>query len=111
MVGVIITSLSASPALAASNTLREAGLGAGSAVCSLVYGPFKIAYATVGTILSGAAWLFTGGNGETAGRIYHSSLRGDYVVTPEHLTGKRNLEVVGRHPRYDYTYEDPDEGF
>jgi hypothetical protein len=29
--------------------------------------------------------------------IFTAALRGDYVVTPQHLTGQRKLEFRGRH--------------
>lgn len=73
-----------------------AGLGVGAMACTLVYGPAKLVYALLGTTTSGLAYLFTGGDWEVAKPIYTSSFYGDYIVTPEHLTGERSLEFVGR---------------
>jgi hypothetical protein len=72
------------------------GLGVGAAVCSLVYGPVKVIYATLGTVTSGFAWLFTGGRTDIAREIITASVRGDYVVTPENLTFNEPLVFTGR---------------
>ena len=72
------------------------GLGVGAAVCSLVYGPLKVIYATLGTVTSGFAWLFTGGRTDIAREIITASVRGDYVVTPENLTFNEPLVFTGR---------------
>ena len=72
------------------------GLGAGAAICSLVYGPVKIVYAVLGTITSGFAWVLTGGRSDIARDIMTASVRGDYVVTPENLTMNEPLIFTGR---------------
>jgi len=87
------------PAPAAS--ANDAALGAGAAVCSLVYAPTKLAFAGVGSVVSGLAWMMTGFDSDVARPIFYSAVRGDYVVTPAHLEGRRPLEFVGRDPRDD----------
>jgi hypothetical protein len=77
------------------NLAAHFGLGVGAAVCSLVYGPVKVVYATLGSITSGFAWLFTGGRTDVAREIITASVRGDYVVTPENLTFNEPLEFTG----------------
>lgn len=72
------------------------GLGVGAAICSLVYGPVKIIYATLGSITSGFAWVLTGGRTDIAREIITASVRGDYVVTPENLTFNEPLVFTGR---------------
>lgn len=47
---------------------------------------------TVGSL----AWLFTFGDSDVAGPILIKSIGGDYVVTPSHLEGKRDLQFTGR---------------
>jgi hypothetical protein len=37
----------------------------------------------------------TGGDTETAKAIWTSSMTGDYVVQPQHLTGEKALRFVG----------------
>lgn len=74
----------------------EGVIGVGAAVCTLVYGPLKLAYAAGGLVVSGLAWLWSAGDTGVAGPIFAASLGGDYVVTPAHLEGRRPLEFVGR---------------
>jgi hypothetical protein len=76
----------------------EAGLGAASAVSSLIYGPVKLCYATGGALIAGLGWLFSAGDQQVVSPILTAALRGDYVVTPEHLTRHRSLEFIGRDP-------------
>jgi len=78
------------------NIAAHYGLGVGAAICSLVYGPVKIVYATLGTITSGLAWVLTGGRTDVAREIITASVRGDYVVTPENLAFNEPLVFTGR---------------
>jgi hypothetical protein len=100
---VLAVMLAAAPARAAD----EAVLGAGAAICSLVYAPTKLAFAGLGTVVSGLAWLMTGFDGEIARPIFYSAVRGDYVITPAHLEGRRGVEFVGRDPRDELPDEPP----
>jgi len=95
-------------ALASDNQdlARDAGIGAGSALVSLVYAPLKICYAVGGLMVGGLAWMFSGGDGEVASIILTPSLRGDYVVTPRQLQGKEPIQFFGRKPEYDLAYEE-----
>jgi hypothetical protein len=88
----------ASPSLAVSgehNLATEAGLGATSALLSIVYGPLKIVYVAGGFVLSGLGWMWTWGDTGVSGEIYRAALAGDYVVTPDHLTGQADIEFSG----------------
>jgi hypothetical protein len=78
------------------NIAAHYGLGVGAGLCSLVYGPVKILYATLGTVTAGLAWALTGGRSDVAGEIMTASVRGDYVVTPENLTFNEPLQFTGR---------------
>jgi len=93
---VLAAALVAPPAQADDN---DAAMGAGSAVCSLVYAPTKLAFAGLGTVVSGLAYLMTGFDDDVARPIFYSAVRGDYVITPAHLEGRRPVEFVGRDPR------------
>jgi len=75
---------------------REGGLGAASAVSSLVYGPVKLVYAVGGLIVGGFAWAFTAGDRKVAETVFTRSVRGTYVITPEILLGEQRLEFIGR---------------
>jgi hypothetical protein len=90
---------SASPARAGEKSMAsEAGLGIASAFLSLVYAPIKVMYALGGALVGGAAFAFSGGDHDVADPILEASVRGDYVVTPKHLTGEDDWEFIGRSP-------------
>lgn len=81
---------------AAKETGREGGLGAAAALSTLVYGPVKLLYATGGLVVGSFAWAFTAGDTQVAEKVFTRSLRGTYVITPDHLTGERELVFIGR---------------
>ena len=78
----------------------EAGLGALSAVCSLLYGPVKVVYAIGGLVIGGLAWGLSGGDGDVLKAVVTPAVRGDYVVTPPILRGERPIEFFGKDPEY-----------
>ena len=100
--------LAPAPALAGGRgeMAKEGGVGAGSALVSLVYGPTKILYATGGIVVGGLAFAFSGGDGEVAQVVLTPAVRGDYVVTPSQLRGEKEIEFFGRKPEYR-----PDDGY
>jgi hypothetical protein len=77
-------------------TAEQGGMGAAAGLTSVVYAPVKVAYAAGGSVVAGLAYVLSGGDKDVAKPIFDASVRGDYVVTPEHLSGKRELEFVGR---------------
>ena len=87
-------------AWAGDSTAKEGGLGMAAAISSLVYGPLKVVYAIGGTTASGLTWMFSGGDSKAAKTVLTRSVRGTYVITPETLQGKQDLEFVGRAPEY-----------
>ncbi len=94
--------LAASPVAAGSgedeSLGRQGGLGVAAAATTLLYTPLKLAYALTGSVVGGLAWLFSAGDNEVAAPIFSAALRGDYVITPEHLTGRQEIEFFGRAP-------------
>lgn len=78
----------------------EAGLGALSALATLVYGPVKVVYAAGGLIIGGIAWGLSGGDGDVLRAVVTPAVRGDYVITPSILRGERRLEFFGKDPQY-----------
>jgi hypothetical protein len=96
----LAAALAAAPASARAQddeSLAYEGLvGVGAALVTLVYSPVKVAYATGGLAISGLAWLWTGGDSSVAGPIFLAAVGGDYVVTPSHLDGRRDLHFNGR---------------
>jgi hypothetical protein len=89
--------LSAAPVRAASPT-SEFGMGTAAALTNLLYGPTKVLYALGGGMVATIAFVFSGGDRDVARPIVNASLRGDYVLTPDHLRGKERWEFVGRTP-------------
>jgi hypothetical protein len=105
LVGVLAFG-SLAPRIAAAQETRSAGaefgLGVASVVCTVGYGIVKTAYAIAGSTIGGLAWLATARDrDQTARGIIQPAVRGDYVVTPDHLTGQRALVFFGRDPVYD----------
>ena len=102
LVAALAFSIAAAPtaALAEENMGMEAGFGAASALSSLIYGPVKIVYATLGLIIGGTAWGLSGGDHAVLTAVITPAVRGDYVVTPAHLRMERGLEFYGESPQY-----------
>jgi hypothetical protein len=80
----------------AESTLSNVGYGAGSVLASCVYSPAKLVYALVGGFTGGIGFLVTGGNQDVAKKIWTPSVRGTYVITPEMLKGKEQVQFVGQ---------------
>ena len=88
--GLIVLALVSAPSAARAaeqNAMSEAGFGATAAVASAVYGSIKIAYALGGTLVGSLGWILSGGRTDVARAVMQPALRGDYVITPEHLKG------------------------
>ncbi|MDX1648829.1 MAG: hypothetical protein R3263_03145 [Myxococcota bacterium] len=104
LAGVLL--LAAPSGAQAQSAGREFGLGATCALGNLIYGPAKLLYASGGALIAGMAWAFSGGDREVAGPILDASVRGDYVIMPSHLQGRRELEFVGRRPDHERVRRD-----
>jgi len=100
LAGVLAVAIAPGAALADSGATSEGGMGALSAVSSLVYGPVKLVYALSGLIFGGIAWGLSGGDADVMHAVVTPSVRGDYVVTPSHLRAERKLEFFGSDPAY-----------
>jgi hypothetical protein len=74
---------------------KGVGIGAGTVASNLVYVPAKLAYGILGSIAGGAGYALTGGNKQVADSIWCSSLGGDYVLTPDMVSGKRPIYFSG----------------
>jgi len=72
-----------------------AGMGAAAAVSTILYFPLKAAFAIGGGIVGGLAYLFSGGNEQSAKSIWTTSLLGDYYISPDHLEGNRPIRFLG----------------
>jgi hypothetical protein len=76
-------------------TASGAGMQAASVGLTILYFPFKGAYAVGGGIVGGLAYLLTGFQEQPAKDIWIPSMYGTYLITPEHLTGERAIRFVG----------------
>src|SRR3990172_5593173 len=93
---LVLTGLVAmAPAPARAVEAKEAGLGAACALGNLVYGPVKLVYALLGGFTAGLSFAFTAGGIEVSRAILDTSVNGDYVLEPAHLTGQKHLQFVG----------------
>ena len=92
--GVVLAT--ATPARAGG--FEDAGWGIATVFTNVFYMPAKVVYATVGAITGGAAWCVTGGDTDTANKVWAPSLEGTYVVTPGMLQGEEGIQFVGSPP-------------
>jgi hypothetical protein len=74
---------------------KGVGLGAGAVIGNLVYVPAKLAYGILGGLGGAAGYALTGGNTQVANSIWRSSLGGDYVLTPDMISGKKPIYFSG----------------
>lgn len=81
-----------------SNTASDAGLGVASFLVSVPYGAAKVATAIVGGVVGGFTYLLSGFNKRAADQVWYTTMGGDYIVTPDHLRGKRDLRFTGVPP-------------
>ena len=80
---------------ATESTWSQAGLGIAAIAADFLYVPAKVIYGVLGLTTGSAGWILTGGDGEVADRIFTPSLRGTYVLTPQHLLGEETIHFVG----------------
>ncbi len=69
--------------------------GAACFLLTPVYGAFKLAYAGAGAIAGGLTWVFTGGDQRAAQKVWDASLKGTYIITPDHLRGRKQINFIG----------------
>jgi len=74
---------------------KGVGIGAGTVAGNVLYVPAKLVYGILGGITGGASYLLTGGNTQTANTIWRSSLGGDYVLTPDMVSGQKPIHFSG----------------
>lgn len=77
------------------STATRAGLGVASFLATIPYGVTKVAFATVGGVVGGLAYVFSGADTQTAKNIWTTSIYGTYVITPDHLRGDRAVRFLG----------------
>ena len=67
-----------------------------SGALTLLYFPVKAVYAGLGGIVGGIAYVFQGGDKEAAQAVWTPTIKGTYVITPEHLEGRKPVQFFGR---------------
>lgn len=77
---------------------EEVGYGAGSALANVIYIPAKVTYAALGLVTGGLGFVLSGGQADVANNIIYPSIRGTYVISPNHLKGKEPIYFVGAPP-------------
>jgi hypothetical protein len=83
------------PGAARAAEAKHVGVGMACAFGNLLYGPAKVLVAFVGTITSGLGYAVTAGDIDVARKILDSSVMGDYVLEPAHVTGQKPLQFIG----------------
>ena len=96
MLAVMLVGGSFSPAQA--DFLSDAGMGVATVAATMVYTPAKLIYATVGGITGGFTYVLTGGNYETAAKVWNPALGGNYLLNPNHLRGQETIYFSGPTP-------------
>jgi hypothetical protein len=71
------------------------GMQIAAGVSTLLYIPFKLAFAIGGGVVGGLAYAFSGGNEQAAKSIWTTSIYGTYLITPDHLEGNRPIRFLG----------------
>lgn len=80
---------------ATQSTASQFGLGVSSFFLTIPYGVAKVVYAMMGGIIGGFTYALTGGNEGAAKAVWDTSLRGTYVITPDHLKGDKAVRFLG----------------
>jgi hypothetical protein len=86
------------PQAAQEPVAEELGYGFGAALASVFYIPAKVTYAGLGLLTGGLGFVLTGGRADVANNIIYPAVRGNYVVTPNHLKGVEPIYFVGAPP-------------
>ena len=80
------------------STASQFGLGAASVFLTIPYGLAKVVMASLGGIFGGCTYVFSAGNEKAAKAVWDTSLRGTYVITPDHLKGDKAVRFFGVPP-------------
>jgi hypothetical protein len=91
----IVAFLLALPAGARADFAEDAGRGTATVLANVVYVPTKIAYATLGGLTGGFAYLLTGGNYTAAEKVWIPSLGGNYVLNTSQVWGQEPIIFSG----------------
>ena len=109
---VVLAAVAVAPASARAerSAAGEAGIGVGCVFGNFLYGPAKMMYAFFGGFIGLVAYGLSAGDEEVAMKVIEPAWRGDYALTPDHLTGKEDIEFVGRRAKHRAAREGADGG-
>jgi hypothetical protein len=80
------------------NPGTDMGLGVASVLCSIPYGVAKVVLAVLGGVTGAFTYVLSGFDKKAADAVWYTTIEGDYVVTPDHLRGKKDLRFTGVPP-------------
>jgi hypothetical protein len=86
------STLSWAASSSSSSPAAEVGYGAGAALGTLVYVPFKATFCILGGIGSAFTAIVSP---PTAGKVASASCRGTWVITPDVVEGRDTVKFVG----------------
>jgi hypothetical protein len=72
-----------------------AGMQVAAVFSTILYAPFKVAFAIGGGIVGTLTYAFTGGNESAAKSVWTTSMYGTYLITPDHLRGDKAIRFLG----------------
>lgn len=99
---IIVNLIMASPepvlADGTSGSAGEEGTGikVASWAATVPYCLAKSTFAALGGIVGGFAFVFSGGNAQTAKAVWTTSILGTYILRPEHLRGQEPVHFLGQ---------------
>ncbi|MGH7844249.1 MAG: hypothetical protein ACREQW_03635, partial [Candidatus Binatia bacterium] len=79
-------------------TRKELGYGVGAVVASVLYSPLKVTYAGLGLLTGGLGYVLSAGRTDVANSIIFPAVKGNYVITPNHLKGQEPVVFIGPPP-------------
>jgi hypothetical protein len=80
------------------NPAADLGLGVASVFCSIPYGVIKVSMGLLGGIVGGFTYVLSGLDRRAADAVWYTTIEGDYLVTTDHLRGKKDLRFTGVPP-------------
>lgn len=67
----------------------------GTVLGNILYFPAKAIFAGGGAVVSGASYVFTGGDEKVSSHIWNTSTGGDYLLTPAMIAGEKPVHFAG----------------
>ena len=89
--GTLLGLLLSAPVPVSADYIEDVGIGTATVAANVFYVPAKLAYATLGGITGGFAYVLTGANYQVAERVWNPSLGGDYILNRSHLRGQETI--------------------